>query len=642
MRRAYHILGILWLCALAIATPTSADVIFSNFGPGDSSDLTDGYGMNRASQGGGSFPRVAGSFTPSFTGSLDSLSLAANLLTGPEFSLNQLDVNLRADRAGTPGSIIESFRISNQMSEGASVVSATSTLHPTLAPGSRYWLEASVPSSPDPGFTAIVWRFNSTGDIGLVQNNRNGIADQITTSVEPAFRLSGTPAPAMPIAAPPGRGELLGTLDPSKPTVVLTHGWAPFEAFGSITPWVDQIKAAILRATGSAWNVVVWTWPEAFGNCGQVDISCARLSNETALGAVLSEGAQLARALSDGLGVGYKQSVHFIGHSFGTVLDTLALRSWASQPGSQLGDIHVTLLDTVSRGGIISVPADWYRLSLGNSVGWVDNYYSQAGSPDLSSADGLRRVVTGNFGTGVPIPGAANFAVGGTESVGPIVPHSDVPFVYLQAGLQYSRELGGFDTRPCPRVWLGPDPECSPFTLEPRVRATDFVLFDSGWVLSGHGELTTPTAILRDRSSSSISRLVHFDMDAAFLSFEFDFTNIGDGDYLSVFFDNELLFNFLGTAFSGTEFLDSGLIPISQLAGQDGTLWFILNGVGEPDAEVQLRALTIWTLEASRVPGPTSMEMMITGLMVIGLGLGRSWSRRHGANALAPLERDAS
>ena len=202
MRRASRILGSVWLSALAIATPTYAAVIFSDSGAGNTFNLEDGYLIYRnsgSSPGGPAEPRVAASFTPSITGRLDTVSLAAGFATGTFTSLNQLDLNLRADAAVSPRSIIESFRISNQMTgrglNQGEPVSATSILQPILSSGTRYWLEASVPTNPDPGNTTLVIHFNSSNAIGLVQTTRgNGFVERIVPALLPAFSLDGTPA----------------------------------------------------------------------------------------------------------------------------------------------------------------------------------------------------------------------------------------------------------------------------------------------------------------------------------------------------------------------------------------------------------------------------------------------------------------
>jgi len=113
---------------------------------------------------------------------------------------------------------------------------------------------------------------------------------------------------------------------------------------------------------------------------------------------------------------------------------------------------------------------------------------------------------------------------------------------------------------------------------------------------------------------------------AEFLTFDFFWDNQGDGDWLSLFFEDNELFSFLGTTFSEDIFVNSGLIPIKGLGGKTGQLLFALNSVGDANAEFSFTNVRFIGLEA--IPEPSTSL-----LIVLGLGpLYWSIRRRHSLN----------
>lgn len=106
-------------------------------------------------------------------------------------------------------------------------------------------------------------------------------------------------------------------------------------------------------------------------------------------------------------------------------------------------------------------------------------------------------------------------------------------------------------------------------------------------------------------------------LDATFLSFDFRWLNVGDGDYLTLSFGDNILFNFLGTDFVGNDFENSGLIWIGEFAGQSGQLLFALNSVGERNAVISLGNLTVYT--QSEVPEPGTLALVLLALGASGV-----------------------
>jgi hypothetical protein len=196
--RVPRIAAIFLMMVLALlaggAGQIKAEVIFSNFGPGDSYDLNHGATIGLA---GGTYIDTAVTFTPignSFT--LDRIELAVGLANpaGQGFGPNLLDVALTTSVGGFPGSVLEMFHFVDAMGPFTSwnaPLIADSALHPLLSEGTQYWLVAS---APDPGTTAA-WNWNTTGDLGAHAQRVNGGSWFFVTPSRGAFRVSGTAVP---------------------------------------------------------------------------------------------------------------------------------------------------------------------------------------------------------------------------------------------------------------------------------------------------------------------------------------------------------------------------------------------------------------------------------------------------------------
>jgi hypothetical protein len=165
-----------------------ADVLYNNFGPGDTYDTRDAAIIGR-------FPgdtvtwvqgdpfRVTGA---DYT--LDRLTLALGWFSGP----NQVDVQFRADAGGLPGAVIESFHLTDlgPLFQNNPPVVANSVLHPLLSAGAQYWVTASASDQTDVG-----WNTNSTGDTGPHAQSQNGGPFNVITSDRGAYRVEATPSP---------------------------------------------------------------------------------------------------------------------------------------------------------------------------------------------------------------------------------------------------------------------------------------------------------------------------------------------------------------------------------------------------------------------------------------------------------------
>jgi hypothetical protein len=173
---------------LVPGAPVRADVIFNNFGVGNSYNTSVAWiigqfpGTGITWEQGDSFHVSGGTFR------LSTIDLALNLLIGP----NAVDVHLRADDNGRPGAVLESFHLTDLLPLGLPnpPVVATSLLHPLLENNATYWLTASASALTDVG-----WNLNSTGDIGAHALSQNGAPFTVINDVHGAFRVNGDLVP---------------------------------------------------------------------------------------------------------------------------------------------------------------------------------------------------------------------------------------------------------------------------------------------------------------------------------------------------------------------------------------------------------------------------------------------------------------
>jgi hypothetical protein len=183
------------------AGPAKADIIFSNFGPGDGYNTQDGPVIGQTSPRGNrveeaaAFTVTGGSFT------LDRIELAASLYFGP----NRLDVALAVGAGGLPNfPIIAGGEIDNMMGPLGVTnppLVLDSPLHPILLEGQQYWLIVSVP--PDQP-EVVFWNYNAINDSGPTATSVNGgawSADDLP--FQETFRVTGTPVVSSgPVAVP--------------------------------------------------------------------------------------------------------------------------------------------------------------------------------------------------------------------------------------------------------------------------------------------------------------------------------------------------------------------------------------------------------------------------------------------------------
>ena len=233
----------------------------------------------------------------------------------------------------------------------------------------------------------------------------------VATNQTPPGTAVRPPAPANP--ADPNAPKLmrydgaghfttsLAGLDPSRMTVVLSHGWK-----SDPDAWALPLALLIHQhhaLGGNVPNIVVWDWRvQANTVTPPTDRAC-------------EQGIELGKALRTALGTGYSQHLHFVGHSLGSIVNCYACdyvhgsfsRS-SNNPAIPWNPLlttpHVTLLDEAEVAtvfgqnvttaaaigwkvaqlksalvaGSAAAAADW-KNPIPKGAKWVDTYISLVG-----------------------------------------------------------------------------------------------------------------------------------------------------------------------------------------------------------------------------------------------------------------------
>lgn len=181
-----------------------------------------------------------------------------------------------------------------------------------------------------------------------------------------------------------------GIVDRALPTVIFTHGWD-----SGPEVWA-QAMAAQMRSAGIQANLLAWNWKT----------EADTLEPVAAMSRTRSQGEALGRALAEALGDSYTHTLHFIGHSLGTLVNATAADRLHDLRGNGNGvapfpadHTQMTLLDdagVVSKAGKV-LTFDYKVSGLNGSIAsqvvqagyvspvpedaaWIDNYISLVGN----------------------------------------------------------------------------------------------------------------------------------------------------------------------------------------------------------------------------------------------------------------------
>ena len=184
--------------ALSLTSASLGDVLFNNFGAGDTYQtgvgwtLSEGAPINVDNDQGDAFIINGGDFF------LDSIELAIGLVVGQ----NRIFIDVYTTIGGLPGGIIDSAVIENQMGQFGNanppIVALFSGLT-TLFDGEQYFVIASTDTD-----TWAAWNWNNVGDVGPHAARVDLGNWGVSNTTRGAFRVNGTLVPA------PGVLALLG------------------------------------------------------------------------------------------------------------------------------------------------------------------------------------------------------------------------------------------------------------------------------------------------------------------------------------------------------------------------------------------------------------------------------------------------
>lgn len=195
---------------------SEAEIIHSNFGPGDTYNDTGGPDSGFFLGSSGLVWEHAEQLTPARDVFLADIEIALGSVSEASEVIVEL-VQSAAD--GTPGAILESFSlfVSDPFASGGSILTATSALRPHLLCGTRYWVVAR---SADPADGLAMWHNNSVGDRGPVGIKEDGGAWSTSSEgLRGAFRVTGalpavdTPCP-VPATTPLVTGKAIDSSEP--------------------------------------------------------------------------------------------------------------------------------------------------------------------------------------------------------------------------------------------------------------------------------------------------------------------------------------------------------------------------------------------------------------------------------------------
>lgn len=469
--------------------------------------------------------------------------------------------------------------------------------------GSRFILDTEFEDVPNGTFVRLGVGACTEGGCGASMDTGRVTSISLNDNVvyEPPKEII---APKLPDnLAAPSSGHLIGTIDPSKEhTVVITHGiqFAEYED-GIVPDWTREMQDAIQDKAPDA-NVVVWVWEEAFigdyqpphGNPSELlKAEAVYIGAKGAIPYAQAQGLQLASALADK----GAQGIQLIGHSAGNYVNAYAADSLVDRG---MAPDQVTILDRpfgVNYPVLVTDADEAIEVStfsaLLDGVRNVDNYHGELAS------------------TGDDLPGAFNWEFQGAD-------HEGVHDAYYDSIFERPDDNPvGFPVgfkRSVAYPQIIPLPEWTPLDPSNPFNSFQIGLNDSLFNSINSTVVDDSTLIMSEGSPAYFWGDLTIPENAAFLTFDMLWSDKGDGDFLSVFFNDALLYSFLGIDFIGNDFLNVGLLPISDFAGQTGQLLFALNSVGDSNANFYIRNLTMGTVASSQVPVPGTVVLIGVGL----------------------------
>ncbi len=250
--------------------------------------------------------------------------------------------------------------------------------------------------------------------------------------------------------------------------------------------------------------------------------------------------------MEEKLGESYEKDLHFIGHSYGTVVSGIATRYLESTHTLDNDDIDIqfTTLDSPTDAPLNTAPdlnKDWFYNNLSSKVDYMDNYYGE----DIDAF-------------GEPISGAAiNQLVDRNHSN---VAKKFYPDLVVN-GPKANTNAAGFDTGDFAhqfKDWITP---VLPINYSDRpnsnekitvgvndywITSIDYRRFNAAintadTVVKNHGDYVLAGLYFEEHSPVSIYYSLDVPLGTEWFYFDWMILNGGDGDWITVHFGSDLL-----------------------------------------------------------------------------------------------------
>jgi pimeloyl-ACP methyl ester carboxylesterase len=413
------------------------------------------------------------------------------------------------------------------------------------------------------------------------------------------------------IPGPAETGALLAVrqVGTQAPTIVITHGWQPsFSStnWGTPPPWMqtmaDDLTNATVHPELAGVNVFLYLWKAAYSPLpGQP------------YGATKFQGKDLAWQLRLALGDDYdttRYPIHFVGHSFGTFVNAFAIANvpWhvtqvttLDPPINPVVYIGVVPTDPFALFGL-PLTEIFYRNLPATKIDYLDNYIAGKVYDLPISYPAWVPVTLGHY-----LPGAA--PNGGRWL--PLLDHGTITTDFyvpsiegsVVGGFQHSvllhsgkSDLAVWNPPPSLSQSLGDATQAAANTVGNVVNGVDNVFgtarnilrfFKSGGQNSRVGSAATAAGQPGD---SKVDFDVQVPAEATALKFNFLFSQVGNGDWMTVTFNDQVVYTFTGTGFHSTDY-DEAYIPVANIAGQCGVFTITLHSASDVATELRVANL---------------------------------------------------
>jgi flagellar hook assembly protein FlgD/uncharacterized membrane protein len=440
----------------------------------------------------------------------------------------------------------------------------------------------------------------------------------------------------------PGPKYKLGSIDPTKPTIVLTHGLQTKAELENLPNglWTNTgskgAAGLIYKKVGDSANIIQYIWQDAFqgkGGMSKGDYISAQSSVQDA-------AVTLTKELLDTLGENYNQPIHFIGHSLGTAVNAYAARAFLNK-ALNVTTAQFTALDRPHHVDKIppNIPSlEWVEDQYGYDADFfavtlpfsregltlkVDNYYSLdmgavgdvANGPIYNHEKLVQpNDVGGKFFEDENVWGIDNNHSGVQQWYRWTIDPNGLDSNSYCSGDTFDPPWGFDDSlKPCNTGWYWSlngagsmsfdETHATPIKIS---TSKETIIFDT-LSFKNHGDCTYAEVSIglqiftcKESSSPYATLDLNIPPEAKYLSFEFNFENSGDGDYAAVLIDNNPIWIVSGQSATEKQYIDSGPIPISGFTGMR-TLTIALYGVGQKNAQFSLKSFefTYVTTECS-------------------------------------------